>query len=415
MQDALSPSAAGRARSSLARWDECGTDADCLQLLAERLAPSRLLAAWYEAPGGTVDVWVGERPPAALPAADRAAEQPADADPPAVAPSHAEDASTLLRLRLGAGAAVLQLTRDPAAADAGVGDVGVGDDLRYGLALLLAHRSGRLCAEAEARVRTLEEHLIHVDKLAALGSLVAGIAHELNTPVGAIGSMHDSLMRAVHRLREGQGPEAEASLQRAVRVIDQADTVIRSGVQRAGDLVKRLRSFARREEPLLEKWDVRVGLDDTLALLGHLMDGRVEVVRDYGAVPEVACYPGRLNQVFLNLLTNAVQAVDGAGRVTVRTRVETRADGADVRIDFEDDGVGIPDAHRERLFSPGFTTKLAGQGTGLGLAISRQVMHEHRGRIAFEPLQRGSRFTVTFPIGLGERVSVPPPPTSCCP
>jgi len=250
-----------------------------------------------------------------------------------------------------------------------------------------------------------QTQLIRSEKMAALGSLVAGIAHEINTPVGAIRSMHDTLMKAVEKLRatiEADFPEAcgqGGGLEKVLKIIADSNKVIETGSERVTTIVRSLRNFARVDDAQLEDADLHQGLDDSLMLVHHDIKNRIEVVKEYGPIPRVKCYAGRLNQVFLNILNNAQQAIDGAGTITIRTECV----GDEVRIAIADTGAGIAPEHIARVFDPGFTTKGVGSGTGLGLAICYQIMQDHHGRIevASEPGQ-GATFTIVVPL-------VPPP------
>jgi two-component system NtrC family sensor kinase len=245
--------------------------------------------------------------------------------------------------------------------------------------------------------------------MASLGGLVAGIAHEINTPVGAMTSMHDTLVRACVKLKEHlkardrDAFEADEKLQSIFKVIDDANQVIRSGASRVGEIVRRLRSFARLDEAELKKVDIHEGLEDTLTLVHHEIKHNIEVVRDYGDVPPISVYPSRLNQVILNLLNNARQAIPGKGTITLKTRLE---DGW-VAIAVTDDGVGIPAENLKRIFDPGFTTKGVGVGTGLGLSICYQIIQDHRGRIDVESkVGAGTTFTIRIPANLDEILGV---------
>ncbi len=138
------------------------------------------------------------------------------------------------------------------------------------------------------------------------------------------------------------------------------------------------------------------GIESTLTLLHHQLKKRIDVVREFGDLPEIECFPSRLNQVFMNLLVNAIQAIDGEGRITVRTS----ASATHIRLEFHDSGRGVPPDVLPRIFDPGFTTKGVGVGSGLGLAICYQIVHEdHGGEISVDSqLGTGTTFTVTLPI-----------------
>ena len=151
----------------------------------------------------------------------------------------------------------------------------------------------------------------------------------------------------------------------------------------------------------MKKVDIHEGLENTLTLVHHDIKNRITVARNFGDVPPIVCYPSRLNQVFLNLLVNASQAIKGEGEITVSTSVE---DG-EVRVAISDSGAGIPEQTLGKIFDPGFTTKGVGVGTGLGLSICYQIVQDHRGRIDVESREgEGTTFTVTLPMDLDETI-----------
>ena len=243
--------------------------------------------------------------------------------------------------------------------------------------------------------------LMQSEKLAALGSLVAGVAHEINTPVGAVHSMHDTLVRAVAKLKEmiekdfPENYKEHRGLQRALKIIEDANRVIDTGTQRVTTIVRSLRNFARMDQGELKEVDIHAGLEDTLTLVYHDIKNRLELVRNYGQIPRVCCCPGRLNQVFLNILNNAQQAIEGRGTITITTSLQGEA----VHVAIQDTGAGIKAENLEKIFEPGFTTKSEGRGTGLGLSICRRIMEDHGGRIEVaSEVGAGTTFTVMLPL-----------------
>lgn len=257
--------------------------------------------------------------------------------------------------------------------------------------------------ERTKEVREKQAQLVQSSKMAALGSLVAGVAHEINTPVGAIGSMHNTLIRAMERLKGELGEShggAESALERiqnSFGTIEEANKVIRSGTERVIDIVRRLRSFARLDEAELKEADINEGLEDTLTMIHHQIKHSIDIIKNYGEIPKISCYPGRLNQVFLNLLINAKQAIQDKGEISITTQAE---DGI-VVIRIQDTGQGIPPSNLSRIFDPGYTTKGVGVGTGLGLSICYQIILDHRGKIEVESeVGKGTTFTIMLPVDL---------------
>ncbi len=257
-------------------------------------------------------------------------------------------------------------------------------------------------------LRQTQGQLVQQGKMASLGQLVAGIAHEINTPIGAASSMHNTLMRAIDKVKKVLSDntegllETDADLKKAMEIIDNANKVIQNGNDRVKTIVRRLRSFARLDEAELKTVDIHEGLEDTLTLIHHEIKHHIKVNRNFGKVPPIACYPGRLNQVFLNLLNNARQAIEGDGEITISTGLEL--DRVIIRI--SDSGKGISPEHLKRIFDPGFTTKGVGVGTGLGLSICFQIIQDHQGTITAESeVGKGSTFTIELPTDLDTRLN----------
>lgn len=261
---------------------------------------------------------------------------------------------------------------------------------------------------AHRELKQTQAQLIQSGKMAALGQLVAGVAHEINTPVGAVASMHQSLELGLAKLRKTLDAhpellEQDPKLEKTLGVLDEAASVIGSGSARVGKIVRRLRTFARLDEAEFKMADLNEGLQDTLTMAEHKKKAGVEVVAELQELPKIPCFPSQLNQVFLNLLVNALQALDGPdGRVVIRSRP---IDSRHIQVEVEDDGCGIPPENLPKIFDPGFTTKGVKVGTGLGLSISYQIVSEHQGTIDVQSTPgEGTRFTVTLPTDLDVRL-----------
>lgn len=272
------------------------------------------------------------------------------------------------------------------------------------ISFYLAHRFANVSRLQQVleELRATQAQLVQSEKMAALGALVAGVAHEINTPVGAISSVRDSLRRTVEKLRD----ELSVSHPKELRVLDEVAKVVESGSSRVQEIVKRLRSFARLDEAEMKKVDLHEGLDDTLMLLNHQLKHGITVIKQYGPIPPITCYPSQLNQVFLNLLVNARQAIKDQGEITIRTALEP--DGRAL-VEIKDSGCGIPPENIGRVFDPGFTTKGVGVGTGLGLSICYQIMKQHQGEITVESQPgKGTIFRVLIPTDLDSRATGKP-------
>jgi signal transduction histidine kinase len=262
----------------------------------------------------------------------------------------------------------------------------------------------------ENRTHELQEaqlQLIQSEKMAALGQLVAGVAHELNTPMGAIHSNNQSQRKALERLIEeldrDEGGELGTSEHAAtLHKLRDMNVVNDAASRRIIEIVSNLRRFARLDESDWKQADLRNGLDETIALVEHQTRGRIEIVRSYDDIPLVGCYPGQLNQVFMNLMVNAIQAIEGEGRIEVACFQEASA----VVVQVRDNGRGIPEESLSRIFDPGYTTKGVGVGTGLGLSIAYRIASNHGGSLRVKSeVGRGAEFTLAIPL------NVPPPRT----
>ena len=255
-------------------------------------------------------------------------------------------------------------------------------------------------------LREAQAQLVQSEKMVSLGKLVAGVAHELNTPLGSIHSNTDVARRAQVKLRRlleseklGRVLQQQPRLARTLEVLGQTTETTDLATERIIGIVRSLRNFARLDEAERKTTDLHEGLESTLALMQHELTQRVEVVRQYGDLPDVECYPNLLNQVFMNLLENAIPAIDGPGTITISTC--TTGDDA-VELTVSDTGVGIPAEDLDHVFDPGFTTKGVGVGTGLGLSIAYRIIQEHGGRIQVRSHEgQGTTFTITLPRRLG--------------
>lgn len=254
---------------------------------------------------------------------------------------------------------------------------------------------------ANHSLRDAQLQLVRTEKMASLGLLMAGIAHEIRTPLGAVSNTQRTLSQAldkvVERLHESF-PEvlADTKMGRLLKVLSDSARVVAEGSTRMTDIVQRLRKFSCADEAKLCPVDVNAIAEDTLALIHHELEHHVSIERRYGEGVTLMGYPARLNQVLVNLLVNAAQAVRARGHGTIT--LETRTAGEHIEISVSDDGVGIAPDHLDRIFSCGFTTRLDKGGSGLGLAISKEIVDAHHGQLEVtSELGKGTRFTVRLP------------------
>ena len=273
---------------------------------------------------------------------------------------------------------------------------------------------------AHEDLKITQSRLVQSEKLAGLGQMVAGVAHEINNPLAFVSNnvavLQRDLAELVDVLALYEGAEGELAARapdRLAEIRDRRDRVdldytlgnlprlldrTRDGLGRIQQIVKDLRVFARLDEGILNEVDLNEGVASTITIVqGHAKKKRVQIERDLGTLPAMTCFGAKLNQVVMNLVMNAIDACPEGGTVTVRTRAED--DG--VRLDVIDTGTGIPPEIRERIFDPFFTTKPVGVGTGLGLSISYGIVQDHGGKFEVESNPgQGSRFTVRLPTRL---------------
>ncbi len=259
----------------------------------------------------------------------------------------------------------------------------------------IAQLNRTLEARVDDRTRELREtqaQLMQSEKMRSLGQLVAGVAHELNNPIGFVHANLALLDEYVDRLAPDVPAAKRARAQEAIGKLLSRSV---EGTTRVKEIVQNLRDFSRTDQADLQRASLNEEIDRTLGLMEPRLKGGVEIERDYGDLPMVRCFAGQLNQVFTNLLMNACDALDGRGTI----RIRTRAEGDTVFLEFEDDGPGMPEAIRDRIFDPFYTTKPVGQGTGLGLSISHGIVASHGGEMEVRSVVgQGTTFAIRLPL-----------------
>jgi signal transduction histidine kinase len=250
-------------------------------------------------------------------------------------------------------------------------------------------------------LKETQQQLIIKEKMASLGNLVAGVAHEINNPIGAIHSSSDLVHRSIEKIttiinqfKSREDLNNNPQFEKSVQNINRNNRIILEASRRVAYIVKSLKTFARLDEASYKKVNIQEGLDSTLELLYHEYKNKVKIVKEYGEIPEIYCYANELNQVFMNLISNAVEAISSEGVITIRTY----CDEENIIVEISDTGGGIPQENLTKIFDPGFTTKGVGVGTGLGLSISHNIIKKHNGRLQVKSeVGKGTTFTVNLP------------------
>jgi signal transduction histidine kinase len=292
--------------------------------------------------------------------------------------------------------------------------------IERGLLLESLHENNRLLRREMEEHRTAltqlqEAHtqLLQSEKMAAIGQLAAGVAHEINNPVGYVNSNLGTLrgyVESLFTMLDAYGDAKLADEQQATRLAElrkkleldylKQDALelldeTQDGVQRVRRIVQDLKDFSHVDEAKWQWADLHKGLDSTLNIVWNELKYKAEVIKEYGALPEVECIASQLNQVFMNLLVNAAHAIEERGTITLRTG----HDGDTVWVQVADTGKGIPPENMQRIFEPFFTTKPVGKGTGLGLSLSYGIVKRHGGTLGVESrVGTGTTFTLRVPV-----------------
>jgi two-component system, NtrC family, sensor kinase len=282
-------------------------------------------------------------------------------------------------------------------------------------------------SDANHELKESQAHLVQAEKMSALGQMVAGIAHEINTPLayvkGTFGVLHDQLSpirelatRSHDFIQLMRAPERDNALLAAGlrHVEDSAKNIIDGGIlhemgvllndgvhgiEQISEIVLNLKNFSRLDRAKVSDFSVEAGLNSTLLLANHLLKNTVEIRKDYGGVPDINGSPSQINQVFLNIITNAVHAMPVRAEPNLITLRTSRENHDTVRVEIQDNGNGIPKDVLSKIFDPFFTTKPIGQGTGMGLSISYKIIHAHGGKLLVDTEPGvGTVFSILLPI-----------------
>lgn len=267
------------------------------------------------------------------------------------------------------------------------------------------------------KLKEAQSQLVSSEKMASLGVLTAGIAHEINNPVNFIYTGINSLkldmtdlLHAVNEIESLISQESlselkskieeiknEVAFDEVVEIIQQTIDDIKVGAERTTEIVKGLRNFSRMDKDSMQMYNVHEGIESALLLLKNKYKNHIEIVREYSDLPSIECFAGKLNQVFLNIIGNAIDAIKDKGQITISTHLKDE----NIVVDISDNGKGIPKDVIDKIFDPFFTTKVVGQGMGLGLSISFGIINEHNGKINVKSEEnRGTTFSISLPCNL---------------
>jgi len=274
-------------------------------------------------------------------------------------------------------------------------------------------------SEYTQELKQTQSQLIQTEKMSSLGQMVAGIAHEINNPVNFIGGNIDYANKYIQDLtdlvtlyQEYYPNPPDAILQRIEDIeleflredLPKTLSSMKMGADRIHEIVVSMRNFSRSDDGKMKSADIHEGIDSTLVILNHRLKQGIQVIKQYGKLPAVECSPAQLNQVFMNVIGNAIDALEEVKKgdkgysPTIWISTEVTADNT-VTVKIRDNGPGIAAACAQQIFDPFFTTKSIGKGTGLGLAISYQIVAKHHGKIEVNSqIGQGTEFVITLPV-----------------
>jgi len=249
--------------------------------------------------------------------------------------------------------------------------------------------------EAHQVIKNTQDQLVQSEKMASMGQVTAAILHEINTPLGAVSSNVQMMEMILEKLTKELDGFENTKVTKGLKAMSSSATITFDAVQRVHEITMNLKNFSRIDQAEFKESDVHEGINSVLMLTSNLWTNHLIIDKHYGELPAIRCYPSLLNQVFMNIIVNAVHATEKDGKLEISSSLIDDY----VRIEFKDDGTGIPEDKLEQIFESGFTMKDVGKGTGLGLSISKDIVDKHKGRIyARNNEDQGATFIVELPI-----------------
>lgn len=251
--------------------------------------------------------------------------------------------------------------------------------------------------ETLRELRETQQQLVLQEKMASLGNLVAGVAHEINNPIGVVNSSADVINRCMNKVETAFQDEAPdtAKIIKTMNLLKNNNHLIQTAGDRIATIVKSLKNFARLDEEEFQEADVHEGLESILTLLGQEIQERIKIVKNYSDLPKVYCSPSQINQVFMSILMNAIQAIDGTGKIDISTFQENN----DVSIRFTDSGKGIEPELLANIYDFRFSRKSQRVSMGVGLPASYSIIQKHNGKIHIDSESgKGTMVTISLPL-----------------
>jgi signal transduction histidine kinase len=245
--------------------------------------------------------------------------------------------------------------------------------------------------------------------MAALGDLAAGVSHEINTPVGVLNSTADTSRRSIEKIIDTLKEcshlneiHRDEKFRAALNILKSNNKIKIQASERVIKIAQSLKDFARLDMKEFQEADINELIENTLTLLNHKFKNRISVLRSFEEIPRIRCYSNQLTQAFMNIITNASEAIKDKGTITIQTAKEKE----NITVRISDNGVGIEERNLKNIFNPGFTSKGVGVGTGLGLSISYRIIKAHKGEIeVHSEVGKGTDFIFTLPINMQEKKS----------